>query len=260
MSHHSTGSMADAAYAELRDTVTHRHAGVAAATAGSAAATSSSGALVSPSSAGSSAAAPVPSGDLTLWQRYLRQLALRPVRTKALTSALCSAVASVLAQKSLGVPLASINLTGVRNQALLGFLRGITIHYWQDALSALFRRLGYPTPASQSTTPVVLGKLVLDQSIFASFNLAWFLYALGWLEGRPIAESHLKFRNEFFSMLKMNWRVWPLVNFVNFTYVPPQLRALVLNLVGVGWMVYLVRAMAAAKLAAMAATKAVVAK
>jgi hypothetical protein len=117
-------------------------------------------------------------------------------------------------------------------------------------LTKFFSALGYTTPASQTKTPVVLGKLVLDQTIFASGNLLWFIYALGWLEGRTTAQSTLKIQADLFSMLKMNWRLWPLVNYVNFTYVPPALRVLTLNLVGIGWMVYLVRTMANAAAAA----------
>jgi hypothetical protein len=83
----------------------------------------------SPSSSSSSSS----DGAVGLWPSYLHQLVLHPVRTKALTSGATAALATVLAQWSMGVPLAAINWTAVRNQTLIGLGRGPTIHYWSDA-------------------------------------------------------------------------------------------------------------------------------
>jgi hypothetical protein len=96
---------ADRAYAQLRDTVTQRGAGVAA--------TPSAGAVVP---AAAPAAGSSGSAEPNLWQKYLKQLVEHPVRTKALTSGVCSAIATILAQRSMGVPLSSLNVTSIRNQ------------------------------------------------------------------------------------------------------------------------------------------------
>jgi hypothetical protein len=48
-------------------------------------------------------------------------------------------------------------------------------------MESLFRQAGF-TPAEQSTTPVVIGKVLLDQLVFSPpFNLLYF-YVLGALQ------------------------------------------------------------------------------
>jgi protein Mpv17 len=49
-----------------------------------------------------------------------------------------------------------------------------------------------------------------------------------------------KARQEFWPLMIAGWRLWPLVSIVNFTLVRSvQGRALVGNLAGLGWGVYL---------------------
>ena len=43
-------------------------------------------------------------------------------------------------------------------------------------------------------------------------------------EGRPAAKTSEKLRREFVGLMAMNYRVWPLVNLINFSMVPPPLR------------------------------------
>lgn len=66
---------------------------------------------------------------------------------------------------------------------------------------------------------------------------SWFFFAIGVLEGRTLAETREKVSREFVGLILMQWRVWPLASLINFKFVPPQLRVLTLNVVGVGWMV-----------------------
>lgn len=66
---------------------------------------------------------------------------------------------------------------------------------------------------------------------------SWFFFAIGVLEGRTLAETRAKVSREFVGLILMQWRVWPLASLINFKFVPPQLRVLTLNVVGVGWMV-----------------------
>lgn len=70
------------------------------------------------------------SGIEGMWKSYLHQLVVNPVRTKALTSCFAASLATVVAQLSVGVPIGNINWTAVKNQAIIGFIRGPTTHYW----------------------------------------------------------------------------------------------------------------------------------
>ena len=100
------------------------------------------------------------------------------IRTKALTSGFTSGLATVLAQLSMGVPLSGLNLTSIRNQVILGLIRGPTIHLWMESLTAGFDRLGYRGPEAQKALPVVLAKLGLDQLLFSPLHVLWYFYAM----------------------------------------------------------------------------------
>jgi hypothetical protein len=53
-------------------------------------------------------------------------------------------------------------------------------------------------------------------------------------------------RTELPAILLTQYKVWPAVNWINFTYVPEPLRVLVSNLVALGWNVYLTAKVAGA--------------
>jgi protein Mpv17 len=79
-------------------------------------------------------------------------------------------------------------------------------------------------------------RVLADQIIFASTNLAFFLSSMAYLEGSSVSE---KLSSTYVEALKKNWMVWPAVQAVNFTVVPLQHRVLVVNVVSLGWNCYL---------------------
>lgn len=187
----------------------------------------------------------------------VRRLVLSAIRTKAATSAVTAGLATVLAQLSLGVPVASLNWTSVRNQVLLGAIRGPTIHAWMEILTRLFDAMGFKTPAAQASPAAVLGKMALDQLVFAPLHMMYYFFAIGALEGRSTAETQIKLSREFLPLMKLNWSVWPAAQIINFRYLPPQLRVLWINVIGIGYMTFLVRTMAKAAAAAAQTAQAV---
>lgn len=122
-----------------------------------------------------------------------------------------------------------------------------------EALTKLFTALGYRGVAAQSATPVVVGKMLLDQLLFTPSHMLYYMYAIGFLEGRTAAATAVKVSAEFWPLLKMHWRVWPIVSLINFKLVPPQLRVLTLNLVALVWMAFIIKVLASSAAAAAAA-------
>jgi len=178
----------------------------------------------------------------SLWDDYLEQLEKNPVVTKALTAAFTSVVSDILAQYLLGAPLTNLNWTSIRNQFLIGlFIRGPCVHYWFLALEEIFARLGYSSKKAANSFPVVLAKVFLDQATFSPlFNLLYF-YVIGMLEGRSLPYIHDKISREFLMVMMMNYKVWPLVNILNFKYVPANLRVLFGNIIGIFWTAYVIK-------------------
>jgi len=163
------------------------------------------------------------------------------VQTKALTAATLSVVSDVLAQTLTGASLSTLNLTSLRNQFLIGLLiRGPFVHYWYEILNHVFNKLGF-SARDQKGLPCVLAKVALDQLVFSPpYNLLYF-HAIGFLEGTPTAVVAEKIARDFVPLMIANWKVWPLINIVNFKFVPAKLQVLFGNFVAIFWMAYAIK-------------------
>ena len=64
----------------------------------------------------------------------------------------------------------------------------------------------------------------MDQLLFAPwYNLLYFM-TRGLLQGENPRKTRAKIRREYPRVMYMQYRVWPIVNFINFAFVPQQLR------------------------------------
>ena len=75
-----------------------------------------------------------------------------------------------------------------------------------------------------------------DQAVFSTTNMALFLSSMAIMEGSDPKE---KLQKSYISGLKANYMVWPLVQAINFKFVPLDLRVLVVNIVSLGWNCFL---------------------
>lgn len=97
----------------------------------------------------------------------------------------------------------------------------------------LARRFG---AAKFSTVKMV----ACDQLLYAPPFLASFLTGMELLKGE-FSPQHIKYKlqQDYPDVLKTNYKIWPLVQAVNFTFVPVIYRVVVVNIVAVGWNTYL---------------------
>ena len=77
----------------------------------------------------------------------------------------------------------------------------------------------------------IVAKVLTDQTVFASTNLLLFLSSMALMEG---TDPKKKLEDNYMMAVKKNWMVWPAVQFINFKYVPLELRVLVVNIVSLG--------------------------
>ena len=73
--------------------------------------------------------------------------------------------------------------------------------------------------------------MLTDQTVFASTNLFCFLSSMAIMEG---TDPKKKLESTYWEALKSNWMVWPLVQVVNFKFVPLMHQVLVVNVVSLG--------------------------
>ncbi|CAG8437093.1 2388_t:CDS:2 [Funneliformis caledonium] len=86
---------------------------------------------------------------------------------------------------------------------------------------------------------MVLKRVLLDQIGFAPFGLFLFFGSIGILEGKDFKGIKQKFEEAYLPALKTNYTVWPLVQFVNFKFLPLRYRVPFVSSVGVLWTAYL---------------------
>ncbi|XP_053443577.1 peroxisomal membrane protein 2 isoform X6 [Nycticebus coucang] len=65
-------------------------------------------------------------------------------------------------------------------------------------------------------------RLLLDRFFFAPAFLLLFFLVMSFLEGQDTEDALARVRARFWPALRMNWRVWTPVQFVNINYVPLQ--------------------------------------
>ncbi|XP_053324524.1 peroxisomal membrane protein 2 [Spea bombifrons] len=171
-----------------------------------------------------------------LLQSYLRLLKERPVLTKALTSAILSALGNLLSQniekrKRGQKSSRNVDLAGPLRFGVYGFLfTGPLSHYFYLFLEQLV----------PSSVPLAgFRRLLLERLIVAPAFLLLFFFVMNVLEGKDLATLNQKLKDGYWSALKMNWKVWTPFQFINVNYIPAQFRVLFANLVAFFWYAYL---------------------
>ncbi|KAK4046821.1 hypothetical protein OIV83_005817 [Microbotryomycetes sp. JL201] len=93
-------------------------------------------------------------------------------------------------------------------------------------------------------------RVAADQLGMAPVGLFIFLFSMGTLEGLDGAQLKEKFRQNYFPILLVNWQVWPILQLINFRFVPLKFRVPFGSLLGILWTCFLsLKTAANAKLA-----------
>lgn len=82
-----------------------------------------------------------------------------------------------------------------------------------------------------SPNKTLVARVIADQTLFAPTNLFVFLSTMAILEGKDPAK---KIASTYKDTLIANWTVWPVVQTVNFKFVPLEGRVLFVNFVSLG--------------------------
>jgi len=190
------------------------------------------------------------------WNWYLNSLATRPILTKSVTSACLSAFSDLLSQRLSGTPRNQLIYKSAWKQFFIGLcVRGPVFHHWLMTLEAFcqkhvmppierhWRRADSDSDAAKSEFPVKLSgavaRMLIDQLFFTPLFLVVYFHIIGTLNGLSLGQIHRKISKEYFSVLALNYRIWPIAGLINFLYVRPDLRVLFGNIVAIFWMALL---------------------
>ena len=93
---------------------------------------------------------------------------------------------------------------------------------------------------STKTTPLaILLKVTVDQTLFAPFFLTYVFITLPLMEGKTLEDGKKSVKEKMWPSLLVNWKIWPLVQFLNFSLIPVRYHLLVVNSVAVWWNAYI---------------------
>eukprot|EP00884_Botryococcus_braunii_P013261 jgi/Botrbrau1/21936/Bobra.0249s0059.1 len=169
--------------------------------------------------------------DLAL-KRYLKQLQKNPVRTKAITAASLFGTSDIVAQ--LLTRSSSYNWRRTVAIALYGLIwSGPAGHFWQQLVERVF--------GPKKDPQTLVKKVLLDSVVWSPFaNALAMIYFTTVVEGRTLAFTRSKLKQEFPTVQLNAWRVWPLVSLINFRYMPLELRVVFHNCVAFFWAIFLI--------------------
>ncbi|KAL6992816.1 Peroxisomal membrane protein pmp22 [Sarracenia purpurea var. burkii] len=164
-------------------------------------------------------------------QQYLLQLQNHPLRTKAITAGVLSAISDIVAQKLSGIQ--KLQLRRLLLKVVFGFAYlGPFGHYLHILLDKLFK--------GKKDSKTVAKKVLLEQLTSSPWNNLLFMIYYGLVvEAQPWIHVKSKIKKDYPTVQYTAWTFWPVVGWVNHQYVPLQLRVIVHSLVAMCWGIFL---------------------
>ncbi|XP_065880016.1 peroxisomal membrane protein PMP22-like [Euphorbia lathyris] len=164
-------------------------------------------------------------------QQYLLQLQRHPLRTKAITAGVLSAISDTVAQKLSGIE--KLQLRRLVLKVLFGFAYlGPFGHYLHIVLEKIFK--------GKKDTKTVAQKVVLEQLTSSPWNNMMFMLYYGFIvERRPWNHVKGRIKTEYPKIQFTSWTFWPVVSWINHQYVPLQLRVIFQSCVACFWGIFL---------------------
>ncbi|XP_030947246.1 protein Mpv17 [Quercus lobata] len=176
---------------------------------------------------------------LKLWKWYQNCLAVHPVKTQVISSAIIWGVGDIAAQtitystaknkrqiqgkdKEL-----KINWKRVAATSLFGFgFVGPVGHFWYEGLDRFikFRLLMQP-----KSFRFVATKVALDGVIFGPLDLLVFFTYMGFTNGKSVPQIKEDVKRDFLPALILEGGIWPILQVANFRYIPVRYQLLYVN-------------------------------
>ncbi|GAB4850869.1 hypothetical protein Ancab_030170 [Ancistrocladus abbreviatus] len=165
------------------------------------------------------------------WKKYLLQLQVHPLRTKAITAGVLAGCSDFTAQRVSGVK--KLHFRRLFLIMLYGLLySGPFGHFFHKLMDRIFE-------GKKGNTTVAM-KVIVEQLSASPWNTILFMTYYGLIvEGRPWPLVKNKLQRDYPSIQLTAWRFWPIVNWVNYQYMPPQLRVLFDSFIAACWGIFL---------------------
>lgn len=175
---------------------------------------------------------------------YKRQLVNHPFLTNAISTGLIFGAGDVLAQSILSPKPSAIDNNDFNNnydyaRTMRSVIYGSCV--WAPIGDKWFKFLAKSInlPAGYSMFSTKAVRVLVDQVTFAPLGIPLYFSVMSFMEGLSLKEVEMKIRGHWWETLKTHWCVWPMVQLVNFNYVPVRFQLLTVNVVCVLWMTFM---------------------
>jgi protein Mpv17 len=168
----------------------------------------------------------IPGASIPIWGAYLRLLARRPQSTKMVTSSIIFAIAQTIEQSINNGKFGVHNWRKMRDWCIWGFAVPFINHRYQNFLA-------------KNGPKNLFAMIALDHAIYrVPINFVLPMY-IKLMEGMPFKEAWQKTLAVQPGMQKLCLAFWPLVQILNFSVVPLELRVLYQNFFLFWWGLFL---------------------
>ncbi|XP_030489485.1 uncharacterized protein LOC115706100 [Cannabis sativa] len=177
---------------------------------------------------------------LRLWKWYQNCLAFHPVKTQVISSGFLWGAGDVAAQyithtsakRRLKISDAEadfkVNWKRVAITSSFGFgFVGPVGHFWYEGLDKFLRLKLLQQPKSLR---FVATKVAMDAIIFGPLDLFVFFTYMGFSMGKSVQQVKEDVKRDFIPALILEGGIWPIVQVVNFRYVPVRYQLLYVNI------------------------------
>ncbi|ORX37556.1 hypothetical protein BD324DRAFT_579243 [Kockovaella imperatae] len=171
---------------------------------------------------------------------YNRNFEKRPVPTLIVTNGVLNSIADAMAQSS--TILASTgSVKEVVQQydtkrtlrfCIFGMAMGPVIGGWMRLIER-----GIPLRKVGGNGIQLAKRVLADQAIMAPIGLVLFVGSMGIMEGKNTTQLQEKYQDV--TALLANWKVWPLIQTINFKLMPLAYRVPFQSTCGIAWTLYL---------------------
>ncbi|QCD99464.1 PXMP2/4 family protein 2-like [Vigna unguiculata] len=177
---------------------------------------------------------------LKLWKWYQNCLAVHPVKTQVISSGLIWGAGDIAAQAVTHYTAKAhatmdeddnkefkINWKRVSTTSLfgLGFV-GPVGHYWYEGLDRYIRLKLMLKPNSFR---FVATKVAVDGFIFGPLDLLVFFTYMGFSAGKSVPQIKEDVKRDFLPAFVLEGGIWPIVQVVNFRFIPVRYQLLYVN-------------------------------
>ncbi|XP_065207187.1 protein Mpv17 [Planococcus citri] len=169
--------------------------------------------------------------SIRVFRYYQKLLHDRPYVVQSVQTVTLMSIGDIISQSCVEKKgFSQINYYRVAKFGSVGLVLGPALTSWYRFLDKLqFKSLKF----------VLVRKIAMDQMIFAPFAVGSITSLVSFFDGQTTQEVKQRLQADFFTILLNNYKLWPFVQYVNFSLVPLDYRVLVTQCVGVAWNTYL---------------------